>query len=221
VVIVDGATLETGMKGVYGGGDAAAVPGAIIHAIAARRKEASSIDKALGGTGDIEEVLFERGMPTRHLGREEGFASWAREKAPDLAMQARRQGFQEVSLGYAEEQAVKEARRCLQCDLRLFMGCNPTPPEKVLAFNRENVDQVPEEEGAFRLYDEDHQVLVIKGTADLKKELLMALDQNEKAFSFEYELDKMYSKRESELIQKYLQVHGRMPGAGDEEDDLF
>ena len=221
LVMVDGATLETGMKGVYAGGDAAAVPGAIIHAIAAGRKAASSIDKALGGTGDIEEILFERGMPMQHLGRDEGFASWTREKAPDLEMQARHQGFQEVSLGYAEEQAVKEARRCLQCDLRLFMGCNPSPPEKVLAFNQKNVDQIPEEEGVFQLYDEDHQVLVIKGTANLKKELLMALDENVKASSFEYELDKMYSKRESELLQKYVQEHGRMPGAGDEDDDLF
>jgi hypothetical protein len=33
----------------------------------------------------------------------------------------------------------------------------------------------------------------------------------------------MYSKRESELIQEYLQQHGRMPaGEGDDDlDDLF
>jgi len=29
----------------------------------------------------------------------------------------------------------------------------------------------------------------------------------------------MYSQRESELIQQYLQEHGEMPGGGD--DDLF
>jgi len=31
---------------------------------------------------------------------------------------------------------------------------------------------------------------------------------------------KMYSMRESELIQQYLQEHGKMPGGG-EDDDLF
>ena len=41
-----------------------------------------------------------------------------------------------------------------------------------------------------------------------------------------YEEDKMYSKRESELIQVYLQKHGQMPpgdgaGGGDDLDDLF
>ncbi len=79
LIVVDEDTLETGMKGVYAGGDVAAVPGAIIHAIAAGRKAASSIDEALGGTGDIEEVLFERDPPDQHIGRDEGFASWPRE----------------------------------------------------------------------------------------------------------------------------------------------
>jgi hypothetical protein len=32
----------------------------------------------------------------------------------------------------------------------------------------------------------------------------------------------MYSQRESELLQKYLQEHGEMPGGGgDDLDDLF
>lgn len=39
---------------------------------------------------------------------------------------------------------------------------------------------------------------------------------------YEYEKDKMYSKRESELIRKFLQAHGEMPhGGGDDLDDLF
>jgi formate dehydrogenase beta subunit len=63
--------------------------------------------------------------------------------------------------------------------------------------------------------------VVIKGTANLRQELLGVLEDYEKGAWFEFELDKMYSKRESELIQKYLQEHGRMPRGGDLEDDLF
>jgi hypothetical protein len=45
----------------------------------------------------------------------------------------------------------------------------------------------------------------------------MALRDQEKAAWFDFEEDKMYSSRESELIQQYLQEHGRMPaGSGDE-----
>jgi NADPH-dependent glutamate synthase beta subunit-like oxidoreductase len=221
LITVDEATLETGMKGVYAGGDVAAVPGAIIHAIAAGRKAASAIDKALGGTGVIEEVLFEKGTPNPNVGRNEGFAAWPREKVPETEVQKRHESFREVALGYTDEQAVKEAKRCLQCDLRLYMASNPSPPEKWLAFNEDNVQQVPEDEGVFQLYDGDHNVLSIKGTTNLRQELLRALEDNDKAAWFDFDEDKMYSKRESELIQKYLQEHGQMPGGGSDDEDLF
>jgi NADPH-dependent glutamate synthase beta subunit-like oxidoreductase/ferredoxin len=218
LIVVDEMTLETGMKGVYAGGDVAAASGAIIHAVAAGRKGASSIDKALGGTGEIEEVLFERGMPSPDLGREEGFAFLPRVQVPELDLPLRHQGFQEVSLGYAEEPAVREAKRCLQCDLRLYIGSNPSPPEKIIAFKEDKICQLPEAEGVFQLYDVERNILAIKGTANLRKELLVALNNYDKAVWFDFEEDKMYSKRESELIQKYLQEHGKMPGGGADED---
>jgi hypothetical protein len=221
LVVVDEATLETGMKGVYAGGDVAAGPGAVIHAIAAGRKAASSIDKAFGGTGDIEEVLFEKGVPSPYVGREEAFASRPRVKVPELDLSLRHQGFQEVALGYADEAAIREAKRCLQCDLRLYMGCNPSPPENIIAFKGENIRQVPEAEGVFQLYDEDRNILAIKGTANLRKEILLSSKDYDKAAWFDFEEDKMYSKRESELIQKYLQEHGKMPGGDTDEEDLF
>jgi NADPH-dependent glutamate synthase beta subunit-like oxidoreductase len=221
LIVVDETNLETGMKGVYAGGDIAAAPGAVIHAIAAGRKAASSIDKALGGTGEIQEVLFERGVPSPYLGREEGFASLPRLEVPEIDLPLRHQGFQEVALGYSDESAIREAKRCLQCDLRLYMGCNPSPPEKIIAFKEENTRQVPEAEGVFQLYDEEHKILAIKGAANLRKEILLASKDYDKAAWFDFEEDKMYSKRESELIQKYLQENGKMPGGGTEEDGLF
>jgi len=222
LVVVNEETLETGMKGVYAGGDAVDLPGAVIHAVAAGRRAASSIDRALGGNGNIEEVLFERGDPSPCLGREEGFASRPREAVPETDLAHRHQGFQEVSLGYGPDQAQSEARRCLQCDLRLTMGRNPAPPERWLPLDEEHILGVPETEGVFRLLDEGHKVLVIKGTPELRRELLLALEGNEKAAWFEFEEDKMYSQRESEWIQKHLQEHGEMPGGGDSDlDDLF
>lgn len=222
LIVVDQETLETEMGGVYAGGDVAAMPGAIIHAIAAGRKAASSIDKALGGTGDIDEVLFERVAPSQHLGRDEGFALWPREKASEIDLESRKEGFQEVSLGLADDQALQEARRCLQCDLRLYLNCNPAPPEKILAFNEEHISQVPDTEGVYQLYDEKKNTLAIKGTPDLRKGLLEDLEEGSAAAWFDFEEDKMYSQRESELIQQYLQEHGKMPGGGDSDlDDLF
>ncbi len=222
LIVVDRDSLETGMKGVYAGGDAVAMPGAIIHAVEAGRKAAEAIDRALGGTGEIDDVLFQRGEPEQNIGRNEDFALWPREKVPKLQPESRIDGFDEISLGYDDDQARKEAARCLQCDLRLHMACNPSPPAKWLVFNEENVSQTPEEEGVYQLLDEEHNVLAIKGTANLRESLLEELEEGGPASQFELEEDKMYSKRESELIQQYLQEHGEMPDKWDSDlNDLF
>jgi formate dehydrogenase (NADP+) beta subunit len=218
LILVDENTLETNMPTVYAGGDVIKTPGSVIYAVAAGRKAAASIDKALGGTGDIEEVLFERPAPNPFIGRNEGFATWPREPMPEPAF-SKRQGFAEIALGYEREEAMKEASRCLQCDLHLAMGCNPSPPIHVLAFTEEEINKVPSSEGVFQLLDEARKVIAIKGTMNLRRELVDQLEENAKAKFFEFEEDKLYSKRETEMIQRYLQVHGEMPGSGD--DDLF
>jgi hypothetical protein len=130
--------------------------------------------------------------------------------------------FQEVALGYGDAQATREAKRCLQCDLRLHLGCNPVPPRDWLPFDPENINSVPATEGVLQLLDGEYHVLSIIGTNNLRAELMTALEGNDAAAWFEYEESKMYSQRESELLQKYLQEHGEMPGGGgDDLDDLF
>jgi len=221
LIVVNAESLETKMKGVYAGGDVTQMPGAIIHAIAAGRKAAACIDRALEGDGEIEEVLFPRAEPVPKLGRHEKFAHWPRERVPERDAADRKLGFDEIAFGFTDEQALKEAQRCLQCDLRLQMRSNPAPPVKALPFNAERVAQIPDTEGVFQLFDGEHKVLTIKGTANLRQELLAALETSPKAAYFEFKEDKMYSKRESELLQNYLQQHGEMPSGEDELNDLF
>ncbi|TFG39912.1 MAG: pyridine nucleotide-disulfide oxidoreductase, partial [Syntrophobacterales bacterium] len=48
LIVVNADNLETGMQGVYAGGDVTQAPGDIIHAVAAGRRAAAAIDKALG-----------------------------------------------------------------------------------------------------------------------------------------------------------------------------
>lgn len=218
LIVVNPDSFETDVKGIYAGGDITA-PGAVIHAIAAGRQAAASIDKSLGGSGNIDDVLFARCKPDAHLGRDEGFASWSRENVPELDTATRIKGFQEVAMGYSDEQATKEAKRCLQCDLRLQLGCNPAPPQPWLPFDEAHISPVPESEGVYKLLDEAHNVMAIKGTANLRQALLMAMEDNQSATLFEYEEHKMFSQRENELIQQYLQAHGEMPGGGG--DELF
>lgn len=136
-----------------------------------------------------------------------------------LVHKSMRPGKQREGLFTCEE--ARPADTPMPAYLRRLIATNPLPRERLLPLDRENVGRVPEEEGVFLLYDQDRQILSIKGTVNLREALHLAMVESEKASSFEYELDKMYSKRESELLQRYLQEHGRMPGAGDEDDDLF
>jgi NADPH-dependent glutamate synthase beta subunit-like oxidoreductase len=222
LIVVDESSLRTSVTGIYAGGDITQARGSIIDAIAAGRKAAASIDQSLGGTGDIDEALFARGKPDVYLGRDDGFVSWYREQVSELDPASRISGFKEIAKPYRDDQAVREAKRCLQCDLRLYLGCNPAPPEPWLPFDETHIKPVPESEGVFKLLDEACNVLTIKGTLNLRQALLKALEDEGNATRFLYEEDKMFSQRESELIQKYLQQHGHMPGVdGDDLDEFF
>jgi NADPH-dependent glutamate synthase beta subunit-like oxidoreductase len=219
LIVVHPVSLETDAKGIYAGGDVTTAPGTIIDAIAAGRQAASSIDRVFGGSGDIDEILFSRDDPNPFLGRDDKFAFQAREIVPQLNPTTRIQGFEEIAKSYSDEQAIREARRCLQCDLRLQLGCNPAPPESWLRFDEAHINRVPESEGVFKLLDANQHVLSIKGTVNLRQDLLAALKDLPNASLFAYEEEKMYSQRESEMLQQYLKQHGEMPAG--EGEDLF
>jgi NADPH-dependent glutamate synthase beta subunit-like oxidoreductase len=129
-IVFDTETLETGMPGVFVGGDVAKAPGTIIDAIAAGRRAACSIDRFLGGDGDISESAMGNGQWAMdetacqsYTGkREEGFADCKRENMPVMPVEERHEGFGEIELGFDDEQAKREAKRCLQCDLEICLA---------------------------------------------------------------------------------------------------
>jgi len=119
---VDTETLSTNLKGVFAGGDVATGPATVTEAMAAGRKAAVSIDRYLGGSGNIKEALVAQDEMSPCLGRDEGFAYNTRKKPPCLEVNNRIDNFKQVELAFDEETAVGEANRCLRCDLRLQIG---------------------------------------------------------------------------------------------------
>ncbi len=111
---VDPDTLATSREGVFAGGDAVSGPASVIEAIAAGRQAAISIDKYLGGSGDITETLA---PPEGELAPlEEAEEQW-RPPMPTVPVEQRLSNFVQVELGYNDEMAIEEAKRCLRCDL--------------------------------------------------------------------------------------------------------
>ncbi|HEX77439.1 MAG TPA: FAD-dependent oxidoreductase [Dehalococcoidia bacterium] len=125
---VDAETLQTSREGVFAGGDAVSGPATVIEAIAAGRRAAISIDKYLGGQGDIEESFAPQ--MSLWVGRDEGFAQRRRQAVPLRDAQQRIGDFGPVEQGYSEGMAVEEARRCMGCSRRFLVAAMMAQPER-------------------------------------------------------------------------------------------
>ncbi|MGD1995233.1 MAG: FAD-dependent oxidoreductase [Anaerolineae bacterium] len=215
----DPETGVTALPGIFAAGDVAGGDLSVVHAVASGRRAAEAVDRHLGGDGDLVRSLVTLETPASRLGRIEGFGELPRAAMPALPL-TERSGFNLVELGLTEEAAMAEAERCLQCDLRLQLGANPHPPEDWLPLDAEHAARVPAVEGVYQLLNAAKEVFHIAGTMNLRGDLEGHL-ANEDACFFTWEADPMYTKRESELIQQFLQQYGHLPGAGDELDDLY
>lgn len=194
-----------------------------IRAIASGRKAAEAIDRFLGGDGDITESLLPAEEPVQYLGRVEGFADIERFVAPYHPPVPQYAGLIRVEPSLYPEVARAEAGRCLRCDLRLLFSKPVMAPKEELwtEFNKENVREVPEIEGVYQLLNEEKNIIYIKGTMNLQRELLEQLELRENACYFMFEEEPMYTKRESELLQQYMAKFSEMPEGNRELDDLF
>ncbi len=121
---VDPVTFASSLPGVFFGGDAAFGPKNIITAVAHGHEAAISIDLWLQGRS-----LRDRPPPTTHLvSQKMGLHEWSYDSAitldrrhvvPQVERAAALRNLRtEVELGFTLEQALGEARRCLNCDVQ-------------------------------------------------------------------------------------------------------
>jgi NADPH-dependent glutamate synthase beta subunit-like oxidoreductase len=109
LVEVDPVTGATAVPGVFAGGDIVSGPNTVVAAIAAGKEAAISIDRYLKG----QDLHQGRPKPWQGLAFvPEGVASQPRVAMPCLPMAQRVRTFEEVELGFTEQQARQEAARC-------------------------------------------------------------------------------------------------------------
>ncbi|MBU0600645.1 FAD-dependent oxidoreductase [bacterium] len=126
-VAVKGSYL-TNSKGVFAGGDVVTGAATVIEAIASGKKAAISIDRYL----KKEELSDFKLLFTVSKGRleeidkseYEEIERKARVKMPELDLSLRLSNFKEVELGLSEEEAKKEASRCLECGCKVVEECS-------------------------------------------------------------------------------------------------
>ena len=222
IITINKDNLSTGAKGIFAGGDAVTIPASVIEAIESGRKGAISIDKFLGGDGDISESFLIEEKLGLYVGQTENFRELKRISQDVISGKERMQNFDSYITPYSADTAVLEAERCLKCHQRFRLQPVVLPPEQWLLFNTENIENIPEKAGVYRLLDGEKKVIFVCGTQDLKGALEEDLQTKDDAAFFDFEQDEMFTKRESELIQQYLQQQGSMPHYNaDLDDDLF
>lgn len=117
--IVADKTLATSAEGVWAAGDCVTGTKSVIAAIEQGREAAQSIDVYLGGDGNIDAELLDTDVPCQRIGTAfPGFYD-TRVEPEFVDAEKRAHNFDIIELPFSEEQAVCEASRCLQCDLRL------------------------------------------------------------------------------------------------------
>ena len=111
---IDPVSRQTNIENVFAGGDVVRGPADVIKAVSDGKEAAVSIDRYLSGV-DLKE-----GRP-EVFGRVENVPKEGVEKQPRAEMPLlapkQRKAFEEVELGFDEESAVREAKRCLNCSV--------------------------------------------------------------------------------------------------------
>ena len=111
---IDPATLMTTAPGIFAAGDIAFGPRLIISAVADGKKAAEQIDRHLRGSAWAPKPQYVQITVLDHHQMAEHFDEYSRLPVPILPID-RRTGIVEVETGFTEEQARREASRCLQC----------------------------------------------------------------------------------------------------------
>ncbi|MCK4293814.1 MAG: FAD-dependent oxidoreductase [Planctomycetes bacterium] len=116
---VDGKTLGASRKGVFAGGDLVTGPNTVVDAIAAGRKAAGVIDRYLRGEELVEPPKVK--LPAVFIEpaglSDEELEDAERVEPATLSAKSRKKSSAEVEMALSVEQATREARRCLRCDL--------------------------------------------------------------------------------------------------------
>ncbi|MDR3610780.1 MAG: FAD-dependent oxidoreductase [Ignavibacteriaceae bacterium] len=124
----DKKTLQTSVKNIFAAGDAVTGPATLIEAIAQGRIAAKSCSQYLTG-------LPVSGIPFEFISKKDNFEKQKKQDYIDVYSSQikeemstldppKRKNFNEVELGYSQEQAYNESARCLECGCTEYYVCD-------------------------------------------------------------------------------------------------
>ncbi len=112
LIAADAKSLATTAPGVFAGGDCVFGPRLIIDSVGDGKRIAIGIDEYLRGVRHPDPEIEVEALDRHHMFPD--FMELSRQPVPMLSLD-RRTGMTEVEIGFDEESAMREARRCLRC----------------------------------------------------------------------------------------------------------
>jgi heterodisulfide reductase subunit A2 len=172
-ISVNTETLETSIPGVFAGGDACMGPATVIAAMGMGKRAAESICKYLAGeplanyTTHMVQPRYRRGesfRPHSYAPLYKDIPKAERVEMRKLPAKERNRDFREVELGFTEEEAIREAGRCLNCGVcvecfECVQACEPRAVDHSMKDEATQVDvgQILLATG-YRLFDASRMV---------------------------------------------------------------
>ena len=124
IIAADEATFRTNLPGVFAVGDATnRGAGIAIAAIGEANKAAAVVDSYLKGN----EIPYRKPYLSERVVDKQMFADYEKKQRAKMACKSaevRIKDFNEMNLGFTEEQAKAEASRCLECGCHAYYSCD-------------------------------------------------------------------------------------------------
>jgi len=121
IPLIDRETWMTNYPGLFAGGDYTDGSRNLISAIGDGRDAAIAINRYLGGGDKPAEPAEEIELPDYRRGMIDDYESIPFQFIPGLPLKERYSFTRETETGYTPEEAVEQARRCLQCQLNIMI----------------------------------------------------------------------------------------------------
>jgi len=118
-IVIDHETYATNIGGIFAGGDVVTGANTVVDAMSAGQKAAEMIERYIRGEPLTREYNVTR--PSQYIEpvelTEEEIEEAERPESPVVPVKERANNYVEVNLGFTEESAIEEARRCFRCEL--------------------------------------------------------------------------------------------------------
>lgn len=170
-VVTNPETLETNVPGTFATGDVATGPGIAIGAVASGQKVARSVDEYLRGRKLKKEIRASmKVIKSHHM--HEGYEGISLKPVPTIAPETRIKNSDGIEIGYSEDMAVEQGKRCLRCNINTIFdgdkcilcgGCVDVCPE--YCFKMVKVEDITGDETLERLLKARYGDSLTEGTA--------------------------------------------------------